>query len=95
MSGHFKDWVVWGGNPERCDVSILLWKLRFDDKGDIHLSGEEPTWCWWADQGDPAQHCAVWKEEKLNQGEKKASFSLEYTDKHSYIEAEDFPEQEP
>ena len=33
MSGHFKDCVVWDGNPERCDVSILLWKLRFDDNG--------------------------------------------------------------
>ena len=33
MSGRFKDCVVWDGNPEWCDVSILLWKLRFDDNG--------------------------------------------------------------
>nr|XP_058145444.1 myelin protein zero-like protein 2 isoform X2 [Dasypus novemcinctus] len=33
MSGRFKDRVVWDGNPERYDVSIILWKLQFDDNG--------------------------------------------------------------
>ncbi|XP_055404225.1 myelin protein zero-like protein 2 isoform X2 [Bubalus kerabau] len=33
MSGRFKDRVAWDGNPERYDVSILLWKLQFDDNG--------------------------------------------------------------
>ena len=34
--------MVWGGNPERCDVSILLWKLRFDDKGTYTCQVKNP-----------------------------------------------------
>ncbi|XP_076968890.1 myelin protein zero-like protein 2 [Tamandua tetradactyla] len=33
MSGRFKGRVVWDGNPERFDASIILWKLQFDDNG--------------------------------------------------------------
>ncbi|XP_075404895.1 myelin protein zero-like protein 2 [Tenrec ecaudatus] len=31
--GRFKDRVVWDGNLDRYDVSIILWKLQFDDNG--------------------------------------------------------------
>lgn len=42
MSGRFKDRVVWDGNPERYDVSILLWKLQFDDNGTYTCQVKNP-----------------------------------------------------
>ena len=42
MSGRFKDWVVWDGNPEWYDVSILLWKLQFDDNGTYTCQVKNP-----------------------------------------------------
>ncbi|XP_007934671.1 myelin protein zero-like protein 2 [Orycteropus afer afer] len=42
MSGRFKDRVVWDGNPERYDVSIILWKLQFDDNGTYTCQVKNP-----------------------------------------------------
>ncbi|XP_036180056.1 myelin protein zero-like protein 2 isoform X6 [Myotis myotis] len=42
MSGRFKDRVVWNGNPERYDASIMLWKLRFDDNGTYTCQVKNP-----------------------------------------------------
>ncbi|XP_040114032.1 myelin protein zero-like protein 2 [Oryx dammah] len=42
MSGRFKDRVAWDGNPERYDVSILLWKLQFDDNGTYTCQVKNP-----------------------------------------------------
>ncbi|XP_037360171.1 myelin protein zero-like protein 2 [Talpa occidentalis] len=42
MSGHFKDRVVWDGNPDRYDVSIILWKLQFDDNGTYTCQVKNP-----------------------------------------------------
>lgn len=42
MSGRFKDRVVWDGNPERYDASIMLWKLRFDDNGTYTCQVKNP-----------------------------------------------------
>lgn len=42
MSGRFKERVVWDGNPERYDVSILLWKLQFDDNGTYTCQVKNP-----------------------------------------------------
>ncbi|XP_059563679.1 myelin protein zero-like protein 2 isoform X2 [Myotis daubentonii] len=42
MSGRFKDRVVWDGNPERSDASIMLWKLRFDDNGTYTCQVKNP-----------------------------------------------------
>uniref|UniRef100_F6SRY0 Myelin protein zero like 2 n=2 Tax=Equus caballus TaxID=9796 RepID=F6SRY0_HORSE len=42
MSGRFKDRVVWDGNPERYDASILLWKLQFDDNGTYTCQVKNP-----------------------------------------------------
>lgn len=42
MSGHFKDRVVWDGNPERYDASIILWKLQFDDNGTYTCQVKNP-----------------------------------------------------
>ncbi|KAM8817964.1 myelin protein zero-like protein 2 isoform 1-T2 [Rhynchonycteris naso] len=42
MSGRFKDRVVWDGNPERFDVSIMLWKLQFDDNGTYTCQVKNP-----------------------------------------------------
>lgn len=42
MSGRFKDRVVWDGNPERYDVSIMLWKLQFDDNGTYTCQVKNP-----------------------------------------------------
>ncbi|XP_029812931.1 myelin protein zero-like protein 2 [Suricata suricatta] len=42
MSGRFKDRVVWDGNPERYDASIMLWKLQFDDNGTYTCQVKNP-----------------------------------------------------
>ncbi|XP_010627652.1 myelin protein zero-like protein 2 [Fukomys damarensis] len=42
MSGRFKDRVVWDGNLDRCDVSIILWKLQFDDNGTYTCQVKNP-----------------------------------------------------
>lgn len=42
MSGRFKDRVVWDGNPERYDASIVLWKLQFDDNGTYTCQVKNP-----------------------------------------------------
>lgn len=42
MSGRFKDRVAWDGNPERYDVSILLWRLQFDDNGTYTCQVKNP-----------------------------------------------------
>ncbi|KAM9659231.1 myelin protein zero-like protein 2 isoform 2-T2 [Trichechus inunguis] len=42
MSGRFKNRVAWDGNPERNDVSILLWKLQFDDNGTYTCQVKNP-----------------------------------------------------
>lgn len=42
MSGRFKDRVAWDGNLERYDVSILLWKLQFDDNGTYTCQVKNP-----------------------------------------------------
>ncbi|KAF3823629.1 hypothetical protein GH733_007097, partial [Mirounga leonina] len=42
MSGRFKDRVVWDGNPERYDVSIILWKLQFSDNGTYTCQVKNP-----------------------------------------------------
>ncbi|XP_016060205.1 PREDICTED: myelin protein zero-like protein 2 [Miniopterus natalensis] len=42
MSGRFKDRVVWDGNPERYDASIILWKLQFDDNGTYTCQVKNP-----------------------------------------------------
>uniref|UniRef100_A0A8C2M7S1 Myelin protein zero-like 2 n=1 Tax=Cricetulus griseus TaxID=10029 RepID=A0A8C2M7S1_CRIGR len=42
MSGRFKDRVVWDGNPGRYDVSIILWKLQFDDNGTYTCQVKNP-----------------------------------------------------
>ncbi|XP_063111929.1 myelin protein zero-like protein 2 [Cavia porcellus] len=42
MSGRFKDRVVWDGNLDRKDVSILLWKLQFDDNGTYTCQVKNP-----------------------------------------------------
>ncbi|KAM4828168.1 myelin protein zero-like protein 2 [Thomomys bottae] len=40
--GRFKDRVVWDGNPERSDASIILWKLQFDDNGTYTCQVKNP-----------------------------------------------------
>ncbi|XP_005378291.1 PREDICTED: myelin protein zero-like protein 2 [Chinchilla lanigera] len=42
MSGRFKDRVVWDGNLDRYDVSIILWKLQFDDNGTYTCQVKNP-----------------------------------------------------
>uniref|UniRef100_A0A8C6W1J3 Myelin protein zero-like 2 n=1 Tax=Nannospalax galili TaxID=1026970 RepID=A0A8C6W1J3_NANGA len=42
MSGRFKDRVVWDGNPERYDASIILWNLQFDDNGTYTCQVKNP-----------------------------------------------------
>ncbi|XP_007523680.1 myelin protein zero-like protein 2 [Erinaceus europaeus] len=42
MGGRFKDRVSWDGNPERYDVSIILWKLQFDDNGTYTCQVKNP-----------------------------------------------------
>lgn len=42
MRGHFKDRVVWDGNLQRYDVSIILWKLQFDDNGTYTCQVKNP-----------------------------------------------------
>jgi hypothetical protein len=42
MSGRFKDRVVWDGNPDRYDASIMLWKLQFDDNGTYTCQVKNP-----------------------------------------------------
>ncbi|XP_055963632.1 myelin protein zero-like protein 2 [Sorex fumeus] len=41
-AGRFKDRVVWDGNPERYDASIILWKLQFDDNGTYTCQVKNP-----------------------------------------------------
>ncbi|XP_049634146.1 myelin protein zero-like protein 2 [Suncus etruscus] len=40
--GRFKDRVVWDGNPERYDVSIILGRLQFDDNGTYTCQVKNP-----------------------------------------------------
>ncbi|XP_049712820.1 myelin protein zero-like protein 2 [Elephas maximus indicus] len=42
MSGRFKSRVAWDGNPDRNDVSIILWKLQFDDNGTYTCQVKNP-----------------------------------------------------
>lgn len=42
MRGRFKDRVVWDGNLQRYDVSIILWKLQFDDNGTYTCQVKNP-----------------------------------------------------
>ncbi|XP_036114696.1 myelin protein zero-like protein 2 [Molossus molossus] len=42
LTGRFKDRVVWDGNPERYDASIILWKLQFDDNGTYTCQVKNP-----------------------------------------------------
>ncbi|EHB01605.1 Myelin protein zero-like protein 2 [Heterocephalus glaber] len=42
MSGRFKDRVVWDGNLDQYDVSIILWKLQFDDNGTYTCQVKNP-----------------------------------------------------
>ncbi|XP_004636598.1 myelin protein zero-like protein 2 isoform X2 [Octodon degus] len=42
MSGRFKDRVGWDGNLDRYDVSIMLWKLQFDDNGTYTCQVKNP-----------------------------------------------------
>ncbi|KAM5245469.1 myelin protein zero-like protein 2 [Ctenodactylus gundi] len=42
ISGRFKDRVVWDGDINRYDVSIILWKLQFDDNGTYTCQVKNP-----------------------------------------------------
>lgn len=42
MRGRFKDRVAWDGNLQRYDVSIILWKLQFDDNGTYTCQVKNP-----------------------------------------------------
>ncbi|EHB08846.1 Myelin protein zero-like protein 2 [Heterocephalus glaber] len=42
MSGRFKDRVVWDGNLDLYDLSIILWKLQFDDNGTYACQTKNP-----------------------------------------------------
>ena len=79
-SGRFKDFVVWDGNPERYDVSILLWKLWFDDNGTHTCQVKNPPDVDGLIREIQLSIMQTEKKKSSTRGKKKASVSLEYTD---------------
>ncbi|XP_072469191.1 myelin protein zero-like protein 2 isoform X3 [Notamacropus eugenii] len=41
-AGHFKNRVAWDGNVNRNDVSIIIWKLQFNDNGTFTCQVKNP-----------------------------------------------------
>ncbi|ELR57782.1 hypothetical protein M91_04058 [Bos mutus] len=74
------DCVVWDGNPERYDISILLWKLWFDDNGTHTCQVKNPPDVDGLIREIQLSIMQTEKKKSSTRGKKKASVSLEYTD---------------